>query len=210
MGLGSFKLLFLFLIFFAGQTFWTRKIFADEVSVISKPANVEGDQWLDIRIRPLAAAQEIPGAEIGFKLFPRFEIGPSIHFFQNVNDVRESAVSTWEIGLKATYLVYSPSPYKGAYLSLGLFEYISQVSSLDPLISTNHFPDFGCTLTAGYQWNLGDLKLFKNTVWTARVGGGVGYRDDYLETLGTPTGPAPYGLERRLEPTLELTLGIWI
>jgi hypothetical protein len=172
-------------------------------------SSASSDGIIDIRLRPLAAVQGITGLELGFALNSRLELGPAVHYFSGTNDIRFSDVNTWEIGLKATYLVYSPAIHEGAYISAAAYDYISQVGSFSPApdVSTAHFNTFGATLTAGYQWDLG---LFHSDAWTVRTGAGLGYKQPYIEELAVPGGTAPYGVVERLDPTLEFTLGVWL
>ena len=184
---------------------------AAESNSTEKDAAKPNPEIFNVRIRPLALFQEIVGAEFGIAPTPRFETGPTVHWFDEPNDVRGSEVNSWELGLKATGIVWSPFYREGAYLSGAAYYYITQVSqsfaSPPATITTSHFHTLGWTLTAGYQWN---LRLFNTDAWTVRLGGGVGYKQEHLESVMVQGQAYPLGVRTRLDPTMEFTVGVAI
>jgi hypothetical protein len=174
----------------------------------TKQKSYDDSAILDLRIRPFALLTQTPGAEFAFPIFHRFELGPTIHYFTGNNDVRGSSVNSWELGLKATYLIWERSFREGAYLSGAFYNYFSQVIQNNPYASTGRFSTRGFTFTAGYQWNLG---WFHSDRLSLRLGGGVGYRQQYIvDEQGSNGQLFSLGLIERVQPTLELTLGAFL
>jgi hypothetical protein len=168
----------------------------------------EQPDFLDIRIRPYALLDSTVGAEFAAPIGRRFELGPTVHYFANSNDIRGSGVSSWEFGLKLTCLVWERSFREGVYLSGTFYEYLSQVVQDFPYAATGHFFTPGYAVTTGYQWRLG---WFHSDRWTFRLGAGIGYRREHIESdRDADGGQVPLGIIERVQPTLDLTLGTFL
>jgi hypothetical protein len=173
----------------------------------SEPSSI-----LDIRLRPIAALQAIPGAELGLALTPRLEIGPTAHYFSGTNTFANTSLRTVELGIKATYIVWEAIHHEGVYVSGAFYDYINNQSdsSVQPTYSSGSFSTLGYTITTGYQW---DLKIFHNDAWTLRLGAGWGYGQQHFQSVSTQSKKNPttaVGVQGQLEPTLEFTIGYWI
>jgi hypothetical protein len=168
---------------------------------------------LDIRIRPVAWLQSVPGAEFSFQITPRLEVGPTLHYFDKSNTVSSTTLRTFELGLKATYIFWERAHYEGAYISGAFYDYINNLgdSAVQPTYNSGNFSTLGYTITAGYQWDLG---IFCSDAWTLRLGGGLGYGQEHFQSVTMQGRRAPIstsvGVLSQLEPTMEITLGFWI
>ena len=173
---------------------------------IESPAIPNDTAIMNIRVRPLGLVSQVFGAEFGLIFLPRFELGPSVHYFHNSNDVRSTNVNAWELGLKASSLVLPNAFREGVYLSGAAYVYLTQVQQTigGELTSTGHFRVPGASLVLGYQWN---LNIRKTDIWTLRLGGGLGYRKGYSESIILHGKSYLLGARPRLDPTLELTIG---
>jgi hypothetical protein len=169
--------------------------------------------FLDIRVRPIAALQAIPGFEFGIPINDRFEVGPTAHYLSATNTVANTQLRSFELGIKASYLVWEAAYHDGVYFSGAFYDYINDQAdnSIAPPYSSGSFSTLGYTLTAGYQW---DLKIFHNEAWTLRLGGGIGYGQQHFDTISNvrrgATTTTDVGILSQLEPTLEFTIGCWI
>ncbi len=166
---------------------------------------------LDIRFRPIAALQATPGLEFGFSINDRFEFGPTIHYFSGTDTYANTYLRTFELGIKATWLVWQEAYHEGVYFSGAFYDYINNQAdnAITPPYSSGSFSTLGYTLTTGYQW---DLKVFHNDAWTLRLGGGLGYGQQHFQTVSTGRKGATTGVGvlSQLEPTLEFTIGYWL
>jgi hypothetical protein len=186
---------------------------ADTVSSATSETADVPNSILDIRVRPISALQAIPGAEFSFAITPRFEIGPTLHYFSGTDTLLNSTLRTFELGMKATYIVWQHAHHEGAYVSGAFYDYISDVgdSAVNPPYKSGNFSTLGYTVTAGYQWDLG---IFRSDAWTIRLGAGLGYGQEHFQSVVTQGRQASvtnsFGVLSQLEPTLEFTLGFWI
>jgi hypothetical protein len=191
--------------------------FAEDVGSSSTTAQSTAPSYaptiLDIRLRPIALLQSIPGFEFAFPIGRRFEIGPTIHYFSKDNTVQSTSLRTFELGVKATYLVWEHAHHEGVYFSGAFYDYINDIgdSAVAPSYNSGNFSTLGYTLTAGYQWDLG---IFHSNAWTLRMGGGVGYGQAHFQDVSLQGRRAPIntqiGVLSQLEPTIEITIGYWL
>lgn len=160
------------------------------------------------RVRPLALAYSILGAEFFATTESGYFFGPTFHHYSESNESRISAQSGNEWGIKFGRIFPTGTDHQGIFI-MGNLNYLS--SDVNALYTTtqqnfsNAIHLWYEALVVGYQFN---SLLFGPNAWDLRLGAGVVYRPESFKSFIASNGDkVPVGIRQRLDPTLEFSVG---
>ena len=172
------------------------------------PEVTRADILYSVRVRPIALATEVPGAEFYLSTDSGYFIGGTFHYFSGQNDTKNTALTNTETGLRFGRVFPSGVENQGWFIMGNINYYRTNVSNFYTVTGQDFSLDtgqMGEALFLGYQFR---ARLIGKDHWDLRLGLGCNYKSEIVQNFVASNGTViPVGIRERLDPTLEFTLG---